>query len=82
MKAQKKQQLDYNQCHTLPTSIKVKDKAWLKIQRRLDRKDGKFSYKWLGPYVVEKISKKGLCTLRSQSGVELSKKYNVALLKP
>ena len=28
-----------------------------------------------------KTSKKGLCTLRNQSGVELSKRYNVALLK-
>ena len=38
--------------------------------------------KGLGPYVVKNISKKGLCTLRNQRGVELSKKYNVALHKP
>ena len=38
--------------------------------------------KGLGPYVVENISKKGLCTLCNQSGVELSKKYNVAFHKP
>ena len=38
--------------------------------------------KGLGPYVVKNISKKGLCTLRNQRGVELSKKHNVALHKP
>ena len=80
MKAQKKQQWDYNRRLTLPTSLKVKNKVWLKNQRRLNRKDGKFSYKWLGHYVIENISKKGLCT--NQSGVELSKKYNAAILKP
>ena len=42
----------------------------------LDRNGGKFSYKWLGPYVVENISKKSLFTLCNQSDVELSKKYN------
>ena len=44
----------------------------------MDRKGGKFSDKWLGPYVLEN---KGLCTLRNQSGIELSKKYNAAILK-
>ena len=43
---------------------------------------GKFSYKCLCPYVVENISKKSLYILHNQSGVELSKKYNVDLLKP
>lgn len=82
IKAQKKQQRDYNRRHTIPTSLKAKDKIWLKNQRRLDKKDGKFSYKWHGPYIVESISKKGPCTFRNQGGVELSKKYNVASLKP
>ena len=82
IKAQKKQQRDYNRRHTIPTSLKAKDKIWLKNQRRLDKKDGKFSYKWHGPYIVESISKKGPCTFRNQGGVELSKKYNVAFLKP
>ena len=56
--------------------------VWLKNQRSLNRKGGKFSCKWLVPYVVENISKKDLCTLLNQSGVDLSKKYNVAFLKP
>ena len=66
----------------LPASIKAKDKVWLKSQKRLDRKGGKFSYKWLGPYVIGEVSKKGLCTLINQHGNELSKTYNVGLLKP
>ena len=79
MKAQKKQQRYYNRRHTLPTSAKVKDEAWLKNQRRLYRKGGKVFYKWVSLYVAENISKKGLCTLRNQNGVE---QHNVVLLKP
>ena len=70
MKAQKKQQRYYNRRHTLPTSAKVKDEAWLKNQRRLYRKGGKVFYKWVSLHVAENISKKGLCTLRNQNGVE------------
>ena len=42
--------------------------------KKIGQKRSEISYKWLGPYLVENISKKG--------GVELSKNYNVALLKP
>ena len=38
LKAQEKQQRDYNRRHVLPASIKAKDKVWLKNQKRLDRK--------------------------------------------
>ena len=59
MNAQKKQQRNYNRRpYGVPTSFK--DKVWLKYQRRLDKKAGKFCDKWLGPYVVENISKKGI----------------------
>ena len=61
LKAQEKQQRDYNRRHVLPASIKAKDKVWLKNQKRLDRKGGKCSYKWLGPYVIGEVSKKGVC---------------------
>ena len=43
-KAQEKQQKDYTHRHTVPTSLKIKDKVWLKNQRRQDRKGGKFFY--------------------------------------
>ena len=83
VKAQEKQQKDYNRRHTGPTSFKIKDKVWLKNQRRQDRKGGKFSYKWTGPYTIEHITKTGLCTLRNErSATVLAKKFNVGLLKP
>ena len=81
-KAQEKQQKDYNRRHTVPTSLKIKDKIWLKNQRRQDRKGGKFSYKWTGPYTIEHITKKGLCTLKNERSTVLAKKFNVGLLKP
>ena len=64
-KAQEKQQKGYNRRHTVPASLKTKDKVWLKNQRRHDRNSGKFSYKWKGPYTIEHITKKGLCTSNS-----------------
>ena len=80
-KAQKKQQRDYNLRHSQPTTLSINDKVWLKNQKREDRKGGKFTFKWLGPYTIEKISPRGLCTLRNNGGRVLSKKYNIDLLK-
>ena len=81
-KAQEKQQKDYNRRNTVPASLKIKDKVWLKNQRRQDRKGGKFSSKWTGPYTIEHITKKGLCTLKNERSTVLAKKFNVGLLKP
>ena len=36
-KAQEKQQKDYDRRHAVPTSLKIKDKVWLKNQRRQDK---------------------------------------------
>lgn len=35
-KAQEKQRKDYNRRHTLPSSLKAKDKGWLKNQKGID----------------------------------------------
>ena len=51
-------------------------------QRQLERKGGKFSYKWIGLYTIKSISKTGLCVLIIEKGFVLKKKYNVSLLKP
>ena len=75
-RAQEKQQKDYNRRHAVPTSLKIKNKVWLKNQRRQDRKGGK------GPYTIEHITKKGLCTLKNERSTVLAKKFNVDLLKP
>ena len=49
----------------------------------MDRKGGKFTFKFLGPYTVLEVSEKNLSTLQTdETGVSLKKKYNVSLLKP
>ena len=54
----------------------------LENKRRHDRKSGKFSYRWLGPYTVKAFNKNGLASLESSKGIVLNQKYNSALLKP
>ena len=82
-KAQEKQQKDYNKRHsTPPSTLPIGSKVVIQNLKRQDRKGGKFTYKWIGPYTIESISKTGLCALTNQKGVTLKKKYNVSLLKP
>ena len=61
--AQEKQHRDYNQRHQVPNKIKVGQKAFLKNQRRVKKKVGKFLFKWSSPFTVHSTSKKNLCTL-------------------
>ena len=79
MKAQTKQQRAYNRHHTLPTSL-TKIRCGQK-SKMIGQKRWKILLQMARSVSCRKISKKGLCTLRNQSGVELSKTYNVALLK-
>ena len=58
-KAQERQKRDYDRRHKFPSSFKVNSKVWLKNQKRIDKKSGKFSYKWTGPYEIQYVSKKG-----------------------
>ena len=58
--AQKKQKRDYYRRHMSKTEIKVDDIVLLKNNKRFDRKNEKFSQKWLGPYTVMNISDKEL----------------------
>ena len=53
----------------------------MKNKKRFDRKGGKFSQKWLGPYTVMNISDKGVVTLQNASGVTLKSKYNIVQLQ-
>ena len=74
VKAQTKQPRDYNRRHhQLPNSLNINDKVLLKNQKRKDRKGGKFTYKWLGPYAIQNISQKGLCTLVNANRKSLKK---------
>ena len=82
-KAQAKHQKDYYNRHsTISTTLPIGSKVLLQNQRRQDRKGGKFSYKWIGPYTIKSISKTGLCVLINEKGFVLKKKDNVSLLKP
>ena len=82
-KAQEKQQKDYNKRHsTPPSTLPIGSKVLLQNFKRQDRKGGKFTYKWIGPYTIESISKTGLCALNNQKSVTLKNKYNVSRLKP
>ena len=80
--AQKRQQLNYNRRHQVPNIVKVGEKVLIKNQRREDRKGGKFSFKWNGPYTVRNITKKNLCSVINKKGRQLKTKYNISLLKP
>ena len=81
-KAQEKQKRDYVRRHLSSTKVKAGDKALLRNKRRHDRKGGKFSYRWQGPYTVKQLSKNGLTSLENSKGTILKQKYNSALLKP
>ena len=65
----------------MPYKIKVDQKVLLKNQRRMDRKGGKFSFKWFSPFAVHSISNKNLCSLINKYGTLIKTKYNVYLLK-
>ena len=79
--AQKKQKRDYDRRHMSNPEISVDDMVLMKNNKRIDRKGGKFSQKWLGSFTVTKIFEKGVVTLKNTSGLILNKKYNVANLK-
>ena len=82
-KAQAKHQKDYNNRHSIiSTTLPIGSKVLLQNQRRQERKGGKFSYKWTGPYTIKSISKTALCVLINEKGFVLKKKYNVSLSKP
>ena len=52
-KAQAKHQKDYNNRHSTIATLPIGSKVLLQNQRRQDRKGGKFSCKWIGPYAIK-----------------------------
>ena len=77
-----KQRRDYNRYHQVPNKIKMGQKVLLKNQTRMNRKDGKFSFKWFGSFKVHSISNKNLCSLINKGGTVIETEDNVFLLKP
>ena len=64
--SQEKQPRDDNRHHQEPSKIKVGQIVLLKNQRRIDRKGGKFPFKWFGPFTVHSISNKEHLPLNKQ----------------
>ena len=63
-KAQDKQKKDLDRHHLSNSEMKVGDLILLSNNKRKDRKGGKFSFAWLGPYIVSEITPKLVATLK------------------
>ena len=79
---QEKQRRNFNRRHQVPNKIKVGPKVLLKNQGTMDRKGGKFQFKWFAQFTVHSILNKILCSLINKDGTQIKTKYNVSLLKP
>ena len=76
--AQQKQKDHYDKRHAGTSSIAIGSIVLLANEAR---KGGKQDPLWLGPYIVEDLSDKGVCKLRNrETGNTLQKQYNVSLL--
>ena len=76
-KAQERQRNSYNSRHENKAPIKEGDKVLLRNLKRDDRKGGKVSKPWLGPYTCQNLYKNNCCQLQSNDGTLLKKKYNL-----
>ena len=72
-----KQKKDFDRRSLSSPNAKVGDRV-LENKRGHDRKEGKFSYRWLRPYAVKDLNKNGLASLGSSKGIILKQKYNSA----
>ena len=72
-KGQKKQQYHYCLWHLQSNDIKVGDKALLRNNKCDLRKGGKFTFKWLGTYEVDRLTNHGLVSLENQKSSVLKK---------
>ena len=57
------------------------DLVFLHNNKSKDRKGGKFSFVWLGPYIVSEITAKGVTTLNKPDVEILKVNYNLSQLK-
>jgi len=60
--------------------LKQGDKVLLRNLKRADRKGGKSTLPWIGPYTVEETYGNGTCTLKGGKGV-IKAKQNMCNLK-
>ena len=78
--AQTKQKEYYDRKHQ-PEELAVGTKVLRENTAQKQRKGGKLSDKWLGPYIVHKQMGKGVYQLKTVSGTVLKQKCNVSRLK-
>jgi len=79
--AQEKQRRDYQARHKSKQDFEVGDKVLVWNTRRADRKGGKMSDPWLGPYIVNKVCKNSLYQLRNERNEVLKSKQHGVNLK-
>ena len=76
-KAQDRQKASYKARHTAKYTVKTGDKVLLRNMKRDDRKGGKVSKPWLGPYKCLEIFENNTCRIEAGNGTELKKRYNI-----
>nr|XP_047130952.1 uncharacterized protein LOC124810314 [Hydra vulgaris] len=81
--AQKKQKIDYDRKHTTPSKFFVGQKVLLRNLKKENRKGGKMTFSWLGPYEILDILSNSTCLLRNIKGNNrIKKKYSLHHVKP
>lgn len=83
VKAQSKQSEDYNKCHIPEYKFKPGCKVLLRNLKGDDRKGGKNTSPWLGPYTVKTVYDNNTCVLTGDKGKLKSKQHlcNLKLYK-
>ena len=67
-KVHDEQKKDFDRHHLSNCKIKMRDLILLRNSKRRDRKGWKFSFAWLGHYIVSEITLNGVTTLKIQDG--------------
>ena len=80
-KAQEKQKLHYDRRHNKSVGFRLNDKVLMRNSRDDDRKGGKLTKSWSGPYLVKECLPKGLYRLSDIKGKPLKRKVNASRLK-
>lgn len=80
-KAQKRQSKAYNKRHDLKHNFTIGTQVLLRNMRRDDRKGGKLTQPWLGPFTIVKLFHNNTCYLR-KGQIDLKCKQHLCNLKP
>ena len=73
-------QRDFDQCHLSNSEIKMGDLTLLHNNKE-KTKGRRFSFAWLGPYIISEITPKGVTTHKKRDTEILKGKYNLSQLQ-